>query len=76
MNLEGKYITLRVIEEKGEGRGDLEGILLSNFELGGVSFLRLKKRLINTGLVRGIDYDNNILRTETSTYKIEVQNEN
>lgn len=72
MKLEGKYIKLKVIKENEDGRGDLEGILESEFAVGGVSFLRNKKRLINTGLIKEVDYNNNILQTATSTYELEI----
>lgn len=71
MNLIGKRIKLTSVDEKKE-RGLLEGVLETELVIGGVSFLRNKKRLINTGLITAINWKEMTLDTESTKYKIEI----
>lgn len=65
----GDYVTLTKLEITGDGRDVLSGILQMPFEVGGISLLRNKKKLINTGLINKVEDD--LLYTAGGIYKIE-----
>lgn len=67
----GDNITLSLLGEIPDNdRVEMKGVLLHEFELGGVTFLRDKKKLINTGIIKGVDFVNNILHTANGSYKM------